>query len=86
MERLDNLVLARWVPQVRVLAHDAVGAFLTHCGWGSTVESVFRFGHPLVMLPFVADQGTVARGWPSASRCRGTAAAGPSAGPTSRRW
>ncbi|RCV10315.1 hypothetical protein SETIT_2G102800v2 [Setaria italica] len=55
-----GLVIAGWVPQVRVLAHAAVGAFLTHCGWGSVTES-FRFGHPLVMLPFVTDQGLIAR-------------------------
>ncbi|KAL6845650.1 hypothetical protein ACP4OV_024473 [Aristida adscensionis] len=56
-----GVVCTGWVPQVRVLAHGAVGAFLTHCGWGSTVESLLRFGHPLVMLPFVADTGLVAR-------------------------
>ncbi|OEL22309.1 putative UDP-rhamnose:rhamnosyltransferase 1 [Dichanthelium oligosanthes] len=56
-----GVVRAGWVPQVRVLAHAAMGAFLTHCGWGSTMESLFRFGHPLVMLPFVADQGLIAR-------------------------
>ncbi|KAK3126649.1 hypothetical protein QOZ80_7AG0559990 [Eleusine coracana subsp. coracana] len=50
-----------WVPQVRVLAHAAVGAFLTHCGWGSVGEGLFRFGHPLVMLPFIVDQGLIAR-------------------------
>ncbi|TVU09451.1 hypothetical protein EJB05_42923, partial [Eragrostis curvula] len=49
-----------WVPQARVLAHAAVGAFLTHCGWGSVAESL-RFGLPLVMLPFVVDQGLIAR-------------------------
>uniref|UniRef100_A0ACD6A752 Uncharacterized protein n=1 Tax=Avena sativa TaxID=4498 RepID=A0ACD6A752_AVESA len=55
-----GLVSTRWVPQVKVLGHGAVGAFLTHCGWGSTLES-FMFGLPLVMLPFVVDQPLVAR-------------------------
>uniref|UniRef100_A0ACD5X8L6 Uncharacterized protein n=1 Tax=Avena sativa TaxID=4498 RepID=A0ACD5X8L6_AVESA len=55
-----GLVSTGWVPQVKVLAHRAVGAFLTHCGWGSTLES-FMFGIPLVMLPFVVDQPLVAR-------------------------
>ncbi|OEL38666.1 putative UDP-rhamnose:rhamnosyltransferase 1 [Dichanthelium oligosanthes] len=53
-------VCTGWVPQVMVLAHAAVGAFLTHCGWGSVTESL-RFGHPLVMLPFITDQGLIAR-------------------------
>ncbi|KAL6893725.1 hypothetical protein ACP4OV_007823 [Aristida adscensionis] len=55
-----GLVTARWAPQVRVLAHAAVGAFLTHCGWGSVVEAL-RFGRPLVMLPILGDQGPNAR-------------------------
>ncbi|EAZ03129.1 hypothetical protein OsI_25275 [Oryza sativa Indica Group] len=55
-----GLVCTEWVPQVCVLAHGAVGAFLTHCGWGSTVES-FHYGQPLVMLPFIADQGLIAQ-------------------------
>ncbi|RLN36259.1 putative UDP-rhamnose:rhamnosyltransferase 1 [Panicum miliaceum] len=46
--------------RVRVLAHAAVGAFLTHAGWSSLMES-FLFGHPLVMLPLFADQGLTAR-------------------------
>ncbi|KAG2632365.1 putative UDP-rhamnose:rhamnosyltransferase 1 [Panicum virgatum] len=55
-----GVVRVGWVPQVRVLAHAAVGAFLTHAGWSSLVES-FLFGHPLVMLPLFADQGITAR-------------------------
>ncbi|KAK3124723.1 hypothetical protein QOZ80_7BG0591280 [Eleusine coracana subsp. coracana] len=56
-----GVVSVGWVPQVRVLAHAAVGAFLTHCGWGSVGEGLFRYGHPLVMLPFIVDQGLIAR-------------------------
>ena len=55
-----GVVRVGWVPQVRVLAHAAVGAFLTHAGWSSLMES-FLFGHPLVMLPLFADQGLTAR-------------------------
>uniref|UniRef100_A0A0A8ZXH6 UDP-glycosyltransferases domain-containing protein n=1 Tax=Arundo donax TaxID=35708 RepID=A0A0A8ZXH6_ARUDO len=58
--REHGLVWTGWVPQVRVLAHGAVGTFLTHCGWGSTIESLV-LGRPLVMLPFVVDQGLIAR-------------------------
>uniref|UniRef100_A0A0D9YZT2 Glycosyltransferase n=1 Tax=Oryza glumipatula TaxID=40148 RepID=A0A0D9YZT2_9ORYZ len=55
-----GVVWGRWVAQVRVLAHGAVGAFLTHCGWGSPIEGV-ALGQPLVMLPLVVDQGIIAR-------------------------
>lgn len=55
-----GLVRVGWVPQVRVLAHGTVGAFLTHTGWGSLMDS-FLFGHPLVMLPMFADQCLTAR-------------------------
>ncbi|XP_006650455.2 UDP-glycosyltransferase 91B1-like [Oryza brachyantha] len=55
-----GLVTTGWVPQVSILAHAAVCAFLTHCGWGSVVEGL-QFGHPLIMLPIIGDQGPNAR-------------------------
>jgi hypothetical protein len=55
-----GLVAMGWVPQVSILAHGSVGAFLTHCGWNSTIEGV-QYGHPLIMLPIYGDQGSNAR-------------------------
>nr|XP_043634857.1 UDP-glycosyltransferase 91D1-like [Erigeron canadensis] len=55
-----GMVLMSWVPQLQILSHESIGGFLTHCGWGSIVEGLM-FGHPLIMLPFLVDQGPNAR-------------------------
>ncbi|CAK9159937.1 unnamed protein product [Ilex paraguariensis] len=58
LERIKGrgLVWTSWVPQLRILSHDSIGGFLTHCGCSSTVEGLM-FGHPLIMLPFFVGQG-----------------------------
>ncbi|CAI0459492.1 unnamed protein product [Linum tenue] len=47
-------------PQLEVLDHHAVGCFVTHCGWNSTLEAL-SLGVPMVAMPQWTDQGTNAK-------------------------
>jgi UDP:flavonoid glycosyltransferase YjiC (YdhE family) len=50
-----GFVVKSWAPQVEVLRHRATGAFVTHCGWNSTLEGVTA-GLPLLCWPLYAEQ------------------------------
>ncbi|XP_042490158.1 UDP-glycosyltransferase 88F3-like [Macadamia integrifolia] len=50
-----GLVVKTWAPQVEVLSREAVGGFVTHCGWNSVLEAVYA-GMPMVAWPLYAEQ------------------------------
>lgn len=52
--------IVNWAPQQQVLAHSAVGAFWTHNGWNSTLESRCE-GVPMICMPCFGDQMVNAR-------------------------
>ncbi|GMR60604.1 hypothetical protein PMAYCL1PPCAC_30799, partial [Pristionchus mayeri] len=52
---IPNLVESTWVPQRDMLHDPRLTAFITHCGQGSTTESIDA-GIPLIVIPVLADQ------------------------------
>ncbi|CAI0440066.1 unnamed protein product [Linum tenue] len=44
-----------WAPQKAILAHKAIGGFVSHCGWNSILESLW-FAVPIAAWPMYAEQ------------------------------
>ncbi|PSS02690.1 Scopoletin glucosyltransferase [Actinidia chinensis var. chinensis] len=56
-QRLEGkgLIIRGWAPQLLILNHEAVGGFMTHCGWNSMLEGVTE-GVPMIAWPLFAEQ------------------------------
>ncbi|KAK7339513.1 hypothetical protein VNO77_20184 [Canavalia gladiata] len=59
-KKSEKGLVVTWCPQLKVLVHEAVGCFVTHCGWNSTLEAL-SLGVPMVAMPLEADQSTNAK-------------------------
>ncbi|XP_030938183.1 UDP-glycosyltransferase 74E2-like isoform X2 [Quercus lobata] len=59
-ETSEKGLVVSWCPQLEVLAHKAIGCFMTHCGWNSTLEAL-SLVVPMVALPIWTDQPTNAK-------------------------
>ena len=56
-ETTERGLVVTWCPQLEVLSHKAVGCFMTHCGWNSTLKAL-SLGVPMVVMPQWSDQAT----------------------------
>ena len=55
VDTASHVHIKQWVPQNDLLAHPNIRAFVTHCGFCSTIEAIYH-GVPLVMVPIGLDQ------------------------------
>ncbi|EPS70317.1 hypothetical protein M569_04444, partial [Genlisea aurea] len=51
----DGMIVTEWAPQKKILSHPSIGAFISHCGWSSVMESLY-FGVPIIAMPIHIDQ------------------------------
>ncbi|XP_031268633.1 UDP-glycosyltransferase 92A1-like [Pistacia vera] len=43
----QGILIFKWAPQLEILSHKSTGAFLSHCGWNSELESLCQ-GVPII--------------------------------------
>ncbi|KAK9233270.1 hypothetical protein WN943_023519 [Citrus x changshan-huyou] len=54
-ETKQGLLVRNWAPQLEILSHKSTGAFFSHCGWNSVLESLSQ-GLPTIGWPIAAEQ------------------------------
>ncbi|KAJ3679979.1 hypothetical protein LUZ60_016257 [Juncus effusus] len=54
-ENNKGIFVHEWAPQIKILSHKSTGAFLSHCGWNSSLESLVN-GKPIIGWPLSAEQ------------------------------
>ncbi|KAK7381290.1 hypothetical protein VNO78_33864 [Psophocarpus tetragonolobus] len=59
-KKSEKGLIVTWCSQLKVLAHEAIGCFVTHCGWNSTLETLC-LGVPTIAIPHWSDQTTNAK-------------------------
>jgi len=60
LDTVEKGLIVNWCPQLQVLTHEALGCFITHCGWNSTLEAL-SLGVPVIAMPLWTDQITNAK-------------------------
>ncbi|CAJ1947025.1 unnamed protein product [Sphenostylis stenocarpa] len=58
--KTEKVLVVTWCSQLKVLAHEAIGCFVTHSGWNSTLETLC-LGVPTITIPYYSDQFTNAK-------------------------
>ncbi|KAH1044629.1 hypothetical protein GYH30_026072, partial [Glycine max] len=59
-KKSEKGLVVGWCSQLKVLAHEAIGCFVTHWGWNSTLEAL-SLGVPMVAMPYWFDQSINAK-------------------------
>nr|Q6WFW1.1 RecName: Full=Crocetin glucosyltransferase 3 [Crocus sativus]AAQ56280.1 glucosyltransferase-like protein [Crocus sativus] len=70
-----GILIHGWAPQLEILEHESTGAFVSHCGWNSTLESLSR-GVCMIGWPLAAEQfynsKMVEEDWEWGGTCEGS--------------